>query len=130
MQVLLDTQAWVWSFLDSPSLSLGARHAIAGADTVFVSPISMFEIGQKVRIGKWPEMVDHLESLPTILAEQGAVSAVLTDEVALYAASLEWTHRDPFDRIIAATALHGGMTLVSADRVFGSFPDPRLSWTW
>lgn len=74
-------------------------------------------------------MVDHLESLPTILVEQGAVSAILTEEVALYAASLEWTHRDPFERIIAATAVHGGQTLVSADRVFDSFPDPRLSRT-
>ncbi len=130
MQVLLDTHAWVWSFLDDPMLSPGARQAIAGADTVFVSPISLFEIGQKVRIGKWPGMASCLDSLPTVLREQGGVSAGLTAETALYAGRLEWAHRDPFDRIVAATAIRGGLTLVSADTMFDSFPDPTLSRIW
>ena len=130
MQILLDTHAWVWSFLDDPMLSPGARQAMASADLVFVSPVSMFEISQKVRIGKWPEMADCLDSLPGILAEQGGLSAMLTLEVALYAGIIEWTHRDPFDRILAATAVHGGLTLVSADTRFDSFPDPGLGRIW
>ena len=45
--VLLDTHAWVWSFADDALLSKSARTAIQEADTVYVSPISFFEIGQK-----------------------------------------------------------------------------------
>ena len=71
MQVLLDTHAWAWTLVDDPMLSPGARQAVADADAVFVSPISLFEISQKVRIGKWPEMVDRLDGLPDTLAEQG-----------------------------------------------------------
>ncbi|MDE0521810.1 MAG: type II toxin-antitoxin system VapC family toxin [Boseongicola sp.] len=130
MQVLLDTHAWVWSFLDDPMLSRGARQAIAGADAVFVSPVSLFEISQKVRIGKWPEMADRLDSLPGMLAEQGGLSATLTLEAAVYAGALEWTHRDPFDRILAATAVLGGLALVSGDTTFDSFPDPGLNRVW
>lgn len=130
MQVLLDTHAWVWSFLDDPMLSHGARQAIAGADAVFVSPVSLFEISQKVRIGKWPKMADRLDSLPDTLAEQGGLSATLTLEVALYAGALEWTHRDPLDRILAATAVLGGLQLVSADSMFDSFPEPGLNRIW
>lgn len=130
MQVLLDTHAWAWSFVDDPLLSPGARQAIADADTVFASPVSLFEISQKVRIGKWPEMADQLDDLPGTLAAQGGVTAALTLEVALYAGALEWTYRDPFDRILAATAVLGGLTLVSADTMFDSFPDLGLNRIW
>ena len=130
MQVLLDTHAWVWSFLDDPMLSQGARQAIASADAVFVSPVSLFEISQKVRIGKWPDMADQLDGLPGILAEQGGLSATLTLKAALYAGAFEWAHRDPFDRILAATAVVGGLALVSADTTFDCFPDPGLRRIW
>ena len=130
MRVLLDTHAWVWSFLDDPLLSRDAKQAIAGADAVFVSPVSLFEISQKVRIGEWSKMVDSLDSLPDTLAEQGGLIATLTLEAALYAGALEWTHRDPFDRILAATAVLGGLALVSADTMFDSFPEPGLNRIW
>ena len=102
MDVLLDTHAWVWSFLDETRLSQPAKDAILQAQAVRVSPISIFEIGQKVRIGKWPEMAPHLDQLPELLTEQGGLSAPLGLEIALMAATLEWPHRDPFDRFIAA----------------------------
>ena len=130
MQVLLDTHAWAWTLVDDPMLSPGARQALADADAVFVSPISLFEVSQKVRIGKWPEMADSLDGLPGTLAEQGGLSATLIFEAALYAGRLEWAHRDPFDRILAATAVLGGLALVSADVVFDSFPDPGLNRIW
>ena len=31
---------------------------------------------------------------------------------------MPWGHRDPFDRLLAATALDGSLPLVSADTVF------------
>lgn len=34
------------------------------------------------------------------------------------AARLDWAHRDPFDRFIAATAITERLTLVSADAAF------------
>jgi PIN domain nuclease of toxin-antitoxin system len=47
--LLLDTHAWVWSFGADHLLSERARAAITTADVVYLSPISFFEIGQKVR---------------------------------------------------------------------------------
>ncbi len=44
--------------------------------------------------------------------------AALDLEIARQAALLEWPHRDPFDRIIAATALEAGAPLVSKDASF------------
>lgn len=120
--VLLDTHAWAWSLTADQRLSAAAVDAMGQAETVCVGAISFFEIGQKVRIGKWPEMAPFLDRLVSIADEQGAWVVDLSPEIALLAAGMEWDHRDPFDRIIAATAIVRGLALVSADVVFDTLP--------
>jgi len=39
---------------------------------------------------------------------------------------LPFHHRDPFDRLLVAQALVGGMTIVSADRVFSKYRVKRI----
>ncbi|ALN75197.1 MULTISPECIES: type II toxin-antitoxin system VapC family toxin [unclassified Aureimonas] len=116
--VLLDTHAWAWSLTGDARLSVRATSAMTEAETVFVSAISLFEIGQKVRLGKWPEMEPFLHRLVELAEEQGARLVPLSAEASLLAATLPWAHRDPFDRIIGATAMAKGLTLVSADAAF------------
>lgn len=126
--VLLDTHAWVWSFANDALLSSRARTAIREADTVYVSPISFFEIGQKVRTGRWPEMQGRVKELPAILKEQGGSIATLTPEICLDASTMDWEHRDPFDRLIVSTALALGVALVSKDSAFEDRDDLTLVW--
>lgn len=116
--VLLDTHAWTWSLAGDDRLTSRALAAIKDAGTVFVSPISFFEIAQKVRVGKWPEMAAFIERLPDLLMQQGGVVATFRPAICLEAGMMDWTHRDPFDRLIAATARQSGCVLVSADTVF------------
>jgi PIN domain nuclease of toxin-antitoxin system len=108
----------------SPRLSKLSIKEVGSARDVFVSPISFFEIGQKVRLGKWPEMEPFAARLSGLLIEQGGRIATLTDEICLRAGTLDWAHRDPFDRIIAATAIISNLRLLSADPVFDSL-QPR-----
>ena len=114
--------------LDAPDLPYPAREAIQAADAVFVSPISIYEIGQKVRVGKWPAMAPHLEGLQALLRERGGLTAPLTLEICLAASMMDWPHRDPFDRLIAATAEALGLSLVTKDAVFGTRADLRTIW--
>ena len=79
---------------------------------MFVSPISFFEIAQTVRIGKWPEMVAFIDQLPGLLHSQRGVAA-FGPAICLDAGMMDWAHRDPFDRLLAATARHGTHLLVS-----------------
>jgi len=116
--VLLDTHAWAWSLYDTARLSERARAATIDADTVLVSPVSFFEIAQKVRIGKWPEMTPHVDRLATLLEEQGGVIADVDHIICLNAGLMTWAHRDPFDRLLAATALRRDIPIVSADTAF------------
>jgi PIN domain nuclease of toxin-antitoxin system len=101
--------------MDDPRLSEVARHAIESTGMVYVSPISFYEIAQKVRLGKWPQMEPYVEALPGLLVEQGGYAARFDPAVCTLAGTLDWAHRDPFDRLIAATAILDRLTLVSVD---------------
>lgn len=116
--VLLDTHAWIWSLTGDARLSPSAIVAVEQAETVSICAISLFEIGQKVRVGKWPEMEPFLQRLIGLANEQGGQLVEVSAEVSLLAATLVWQHRDPFDRLIAATAMARGLTLISADIAF------------
>jgi PIN domain nuclease of toxin-antitoxin system len=37
-------------------------------------------------------------------------------------ATLDWHHRDPFDRVLIAQAITEDMTLVTADQAFAAYP--------
>ena len=85
---------------------------------MLVSPVSFYEIGQKVRLGRWPEMAPYMDTLAERLREDGGIVVPLTPEIATRASLMDWDHRDPFDRLIAATAESAGATLLSRDRAF------------
>ena len=116
--ILLDTHTWAWSLAGDRRLSQHALAAIGAAEAVLVSPITFFEIAQKVRIGKWPEMEPLLTRLPALLEQQGGSVARLDPPICIAAGTMAWPHRDPFDRLLAATALRHNVSIVSADTVF------------
>lgn len=121
--ILLDTHAWAWSLIGDGRLSEPALAAIDRAEIVLVSPISFFEIAQKVKQGEWSEMEPFVNHLGELLTEQGGSVAPLEPAICLNAAMIDWEHRDQFDRLIAATALYYGLPLVSADTIFdGKIP--------
>lgn len=116
--VLLDTHSWAWSLSRDRRLSLAATEAIGNAQSVLVSPISFFEIAQKVRLGKWSEMEPFVGRMPALLAGQGGGIAALEPQICAAAGTMAWSHRDPFDRLLAATAVHYNLPIISADAVF------------
>ena len=126
--VLLDTHVWAWSMVEDPRLSETARRVLDGETGIAISPVSAFEIGQKVRLGKWPEMEPFARKLENYVEWQGAEIAPVTLEIADFAARLHWTHRDPFDRFLAATALVNGWQFLSADSAFDTLSALRLIW--
>lgn len=88
------------------------------ADKVLISPISFFEIAQKVRLGQWPEMEPWIEKFVELVDEQGGSVAGLDPEICLSAGTMSWAHRDPFDRVLATTAIQYCLPIISADSVF------------
>ncbi len=116
--VLLDTHTFIWSLFLSSELSATARSMIEAADAAYVAPISFYEITQKHRLGKWPELDPVIDQLLPLWRAQGTEIAPYTAEIAFLAGAMQWSHRDPFDRMIAATAISLGCPLISKDAAF------------
>ena len=63
-------------------------------------------------------MVPLVSRLVAIADAQHARLLSVSPDISVLAAGFDWAHRDPFDRLIAATALAENIVLVSADDTF------------
>jgi PIN domain nuclease of toxin-antitoxin system len=132
--IVLDTHALVWWLADPDRLPRKARarldRAVTGGEPLRASSISAWEVAMLVArgrrliltmdVGAWitaAEAVPRLEFVPVD-------NAITLRAVALPDA----LGRDPADRIIAATALGLGATLVTGDRQLRGLPPLRTLW--
>jgi PIN domain nuclease of toxin-antitoxin system len=121
--LLLDTHALLWAVADPNALSERARALLLdGRNTIVVSSVSAWEIATKHRLGRLPEAEVILASFPQHLQELGAEELAISVRHALTAGAFPSQHRDPFDRMLAAQALHEGLPLLTADGLFAEFP--------
>ena len=120
--ILLDTHVLIW--LDEGSDKLGTQtHKLIDAafreDTLAVSAMTWWEaamLQSKGRVELPPVRGWYRE-----LMDAGLTEIPLDGEMAIASVELERFHGDPADRIITATAILRGATLITAD-------EKILSW--
>ncbi len=112
MILLLDTHVLLW-WLDDPGLlSPRAREAIQdGRNPVYVSAAVIWEITIKRALGK----LDVPDDLERAIATSQFLPLAVTIPHALAVGKLPHHHRDPFDRMLIAQAIHEDLCLVSRD---------------
>ena len=119
--IVLDTSALVFWTLNRDRLSRTAAQAIAEADRIALSSISIWEIGIKVKKDQLSipisiqEFTDKLEQIDRL--------DILPVDVQTWIKNLEldWDHRDPADRTIVATASLHACPLVTSDSAIRAF---------
>ena len=127
--VLLDTHAFVWAVSAPTRLGDDAIELIRDAtNELLVSTATAWELGTKVRLGKFPEAEPIVSNYHSIVKRLGAIDMPVTGNQALAAGSLKWNHRDPFDRMLAAQAMGENAVLVSKDRAFQQVAGLKLRW--
>ncbi|AZD09239.1 hypothetical protein C4K26_3840 [Pseudomonas chlororaphis] len=118
MRVLLDTHILLWTLNDDPKLSAKARKLIESAAEIYISAASFWEMAIKVGLGKLD--VD-LEEIREYCLASGFIELAITSEHAIAVKDLEHHHRDPFDRLIVATAISEPMKLLTADLLVAKY---------
>jgi PIN domain nuclease of toxin-antitoxin system len=122
VRLLLDTHAVLWWFADDPALPTSIEKLIDDpSNTIFVSAASAWEICTKVRIGKLPSGHALCEDFSGYLQRHHFESLAITVEHGRLAGRLAGTHKDPFDRILAAQALIEDVPIVTKDAAFSTF---------
>lgn len=117
MNILLDTQIWLWSFLEKRRIKRGLTAALENPENqLWLSPVSVWEATVLFQKGKIQIASDPGTWIRQALAKGFVVEAALTHEIALQSRLIELPHQDPADRFIAATALVHGFTLATSDK--------------
>ena len=127
MRVLLDTQAFLWWIEDAPTLSRKARNAIADPDNeCLLSLASCWEMAIKVSLDKLrlPSAVERF--IPDQLAANGFRQLEIGFRHVARVATMDFHHRDPFDRLLAAQAIEERCPIVSADPIFRRYGVKRI----
>lgn len=123
VRLLLDTHAFLWRMAGSVQMSDRANVLIDDSDNdVLVSAASAWEIATKHRLGKLPDGGAVVGGFSTAIRDLRATELPITVEHALIAGGFDIGHRDPFDRVLAAQALHEAAVLISRDPAFADFP--------
>jgi PIN domain nuclease of toxin-antitoxin system len=119
---LLDTHVWLWSNTGDTRLSQPVRELIDDrANDVLVSAASVWEIAIKFRLGKLPLPLPPHEYVTAMLTRAGFEPLAISVKHAAAVATLPDLHRDPFDRLIIAQALHEDLTLVTVDPIIAKY---------
>ncbi len=128
MRYLLDTHALIWVARDEKNRFSAQVSAllIANPSAVYVSVASAWEMATKSRLAKLPGVEVFLGSFESRLVVAGFNSLQITIRHSLLAGSLEGSHKDPFDRILAAQALLENLTLLSNDAALDAFGVRRI----
>ena len=120
--VLLDTHALVWLMEDSSQLG---RRAARRADTasrtgvLLVSAITFWEVALLTMRHRLT-LAETVTGWRRRVLELGVQEIPVSGDVGILATELEGIPADPADRIITATALSQGATLITADeRILG-----------
>ena len=113
MRILLDTHVLLWLLEGNRRVKPISAMILNPANDVFFSVVCLWEVAIKHRIGKLevsPDMAydaavgSGFEELPITSTHVKSLSAI------------DPTHRDPFDRMLAAQSIAEPMRLVTADQ--------------
>lgn len=117
--ILLDTHVLVRYMRDEGKLGKRALSTIDRAiakDELFVSAIAFWEVATLVAKRRL-ELDTTVSAFRDLAIRNGAREQVLDGEIATLAGELPDAHGDPADRMLVATAIVRGLTLVTADSV-------------
>ena len=122
--IVLDTHVWLWYVNRDRDLYPPTwPERIETASRVAVSSVSCFEIAYAEKRGRICLECPVDEWFSDALEPAGVELFPLTPAIALRAVNLTPAHRDPFDRLIIATALDHDAMLASVDGLFANYPE-------
>jgi PIN domain nuclease of toxin-antitoxin system len=124
VKLLLDTHLLLWAAGDSKRLSVKARKLLGDVNNdLLFSAASLWEIVIKRGLGRADFSVDA-RLLRRGLLDNGYLELPIRSEHVVAIDSLPPIHKDPFDRLLVATAIAEGITLLTVDPLVVKYGAP------
>lgn len=126
---LFDTHALVWALTAPGRLGTSARELVEDRSVeLWVSAASAWEIATKHRLGKMPEAEGLLAGWDGQIDRLGARELPISSAHARLAGSLDWDHRDPFDRLLVAQAGLEVLPIITRDPQIAAYASATAIW--
>ncbi|SFQ43125.1 type II toxin-antitoxin system VapC family toxin [Parafilimonas terrae] len=131
MDLLLDTHALIWFLEGDASLSETARKAIENiVNKKYISIISFYEIAIKLKTGKLKLRQPLNNYFQSALSYDIVVLPINEKYLSEYDnIPLFPVHKDPFDRLIIATAVVEKLEIITIDEKFSNYHE-LVSIVW
>lgn len=114
--ILIDTHVWIWLHSDTGKVSLEATEMLQNASNIAISTISIYETMVAVEKGRIVSQLGPETLVRRWLSSWELTRVPVSEEIVIRSRTLNFDHADPFDRLIAATAFHEHLPLMTADR--------------
>jgi PIN domain nuclease of toxin-antitoxin system len=123
--IVLDTHIWIWWVMDVNRLSENHQKRIEHAETgtIGIPAISCFEVAMLRQRGRLSFDKTPQAWFDLAISYPGMTLLPLTADISICAATLPEHHKDPFDRLIIATAICSNAPLITADSQIGAYRD-------
>ena len=128
MNYLVDTCAFIWYVLNDKNLSQRVENIILGSDNVYISYATLWEIAIKQTTGKLKSITMSAYEIAELCRDNGVIILPLKLSYLERIKQLPLIHKDPFDRIIIATAIEEGYTLITNDSEIIKYKDIKTLW--
>ena len=123
---LLDTHTAMWYFNADRALSKTAQKVIRDDySLIHICIASVWEIAIKINIGKLNFPGNAAGFKRFAKASNFVITPIKTRHLTIYE-NLPLIHRDPFDRLLVATAIAEEMTLITADNDIAQYDVPHV----
>lgn len=124
---IIDTCTFIWLVKKDPKISPKVLEILEGYDKVHVSVASFWEIAIKKTLGKLDieqtsfelETLCNFHEIDILPLKLGYFERLQ---------KLPMIHKDPFDRIITASAIEENLTLLTCDTNILKYEDVKTLW--
>jgi PIN domain nuclease of toxin-antitoxin system len=122
MLYLLDTHILIWFFNGDNKLSKTALEIILNPrNQMFASIASVWEVAIKINLGKL-KFSSGVKGFLNLIYKNNFELRNIAPDYIFKLEELPFHHRDPFDRMLVATALSEDMNIITADSNISLYP--------
>lgn len=127
MTYILDTHTVIWFLNGDDKLSKKVKETIENQEnTNLVSIATIWEIAIKISLDKF-KFEKGFKKFLDLIEDNGFEIIPISFDHAITVSTLEFIHRDPFDRLIIAQAMTDNLTIITKDEYIEKY-DINILW--